>query len=68
MKMGARNQLEGEVCVIKRGDVMCLVKVRLVGGTEIDSVMTLEYLDELNLAVGDWVRVAVKPVDVLIHK
>jgi molybdopterin-binding protein len=66
--MGERNQQEGEVCVIKRGDVMCLVKVRLVGGTEIDSLLTLETLEELNLKVGDWVRVAVKPVDVQIHK
>ncbi len=66
MKIGARNRLEGEVVEIKRGTVMCQVRVRLAGGAEMESVMTLDSLDELGIQVGDTVRVAVKAVNVLL--
>ena len=68
MKIGPRNRLEGEVIHIKRGDVMCQVKVRLVGGAEMESVMTVDSLDDMAIQVGDWVRVAVKAVNVLLIK
>ena len=32
MKIGARNRLEGDVTEIKRGTVMCQVKVKIAGG------------------------------------
>jgi molybdopterin-binding protein len=68
MKIGARNRLEGEVVDVKRGTVMCQVRVRIAGGAEMESVMTLDSLDELGLKVGDKVRVAVKAVNVLLIK
>jgi molybdopterin-binding protein len=68
MQIGARNRLEGEVVEIKRGAVMCQVRVRIVGGAQMESVMTLDSLDELALKVGDRVRVAVKAVNVLLIK
>lgn len=68
MQIGARNRIEGEVVEIKRGAVMCQVKVKIAGGAQVESVMTLDSLDEMKLAVGDKVRVAVKAVNVLLLK
>jgi len=68
MKIGARNQLEGEVVEIKRGSIMCQVKVKIAGGAHVESVMTLDSLDELGIKQGDKVRVAVKAVNVLLIK
>ncbi len=68
MKIGARNRLEGEVINVKRGTVMCQVRVRIAGGAEMESVMTNDSLDELGIKVGDKVRVAVKAVNVLLIK
>jgi molybdopterin-binding protein len=68
MKIGARNRLLGEVVEIKRGAVMCQVKVQIAAGAQMESVMTLDSLDELGIKVGDKVRVAVKAVNVLLIK
>jgi molybdopterin-binding protein len=68
MKIGARNTLEGEVTEIKRGTVMCEVKVRIPAEARMASVMTLESLDELGITVGDTVRVVAKAVNVLLLK
>jgi molybdopterin-binding protein len=68
MKIGARNRLEGKVVDIKRGSVMCQVKVEIAGGAVMESVMTLDSLDELGIKNGDKVRVAVKAVNVMLIK
>ena len=68
MTIGARNRLEGKVIEIKRGSVMCQVRVELTGGATMESVMTLDSLDDMKLKVGDKVRVAVKAVNVLLIK
>jgi molybdopterin-binding protein len=68
MKIGARNRLEGKVTEIKKGTVMCQVKVEVAGGAIMESVMTLDSLAELGLVVGDKVRVAVKAVNVMLIK
>jgi molybdopterin-binding protein len=68
MKIGARNRLEGEVISIKRGAVMCQVVVRIAGGAQMESVMTLDSADDMALKIGDKVRVAVKAVNVLLLK
>ena len=68
MKIGARNRLDGEVLNIKRGAVMCQVVVRIAGGAQMESVMTLDSVDDLGLKIGDKVRVAVKAVNVLLMK
>jgi len=68
MKYGARNQLTGKVTEIKKGQVMCEVKVDLTAPGTMASVMTLESLDDLNLKTGDTVKVIVKAVNVLLVK
>jgi molybdate transport system regulatory protein len=68
MPIGARNQLAGEVTEIKRGTVMCQVKVKVAGGAQMQSVMTLDSVDDMKLKVGDKVKIAVKAVNVLLLK
>jgi molybdopterin-binding protein len=68
MKVGARNQLMGEVVEVKRGAVMGEVKLTISAGSPMASVMTLDSLDDLGLKKGDKVRVVVKAVNVLLIK
>lgn len=68
MKVGARNRIVGKVTEIKRGSVMCLVKVSVPAESRMASVMTLESLEELGLKNGDEVEVIVKAVNVLLLK
>ena len=68
MKHGARNQLTGKVVEIKRGAVMCQVKLEVAGGASMASVMTLDSLDDLGIKEADTVRILVKAVNVLLAK
>ena len=68
MKVGARNQLVGEVVEIKRGTLMGEVKLTIPAGSSMASVMTLDSIDELGIKKGDKVRVIVKAVSVLLVK
>ena len=47
---------------------MCQVRVRIAAGSQLESVMTGDSVDETGLAVGDKVVVAVKAVHVLLPK
>jgi molybdate transport system regulatory protein len=68
MKIGARNQLIGEITEIKRGAIMGEVKLTIPAGSPMASVMTLESIDELGVKKGDKVRVIVKAIHVLLIK
>jgi molybdopterin-binding protein len=68
MKYGAQNQLTGKVSEIKKGTVMCEVKLDLTGPGAMASVMTLDSLEDLNLKPGDSVKIIVKAVNVLVVK
>ena len=68
MKYGARNQLTGKVIEIKRGTVMCQVRLEVAAGATMNSVMTVESLEDLGIKEGDTVRVVVKAVNVLLVK
>jgi len=68
MKYGARNQLEAEVVEIRRGTVMCQVKVKVPANATMCSVMTLESLDDLAIKEGDKVHVLAKAVNVLLTR
>jgi len=67
MKFGARNQLNGKVTEIKKGGVMCQVRLDVAGG-EMNSVMTIESLEDLGIKVGDTVGIKVKAINVLLVK
>ncbi len=66
MKYGARNNVVGKVAEIKKGSLMCQVKVSVDGPINITSVMTQDTLAELGVKNGDSVRVLVKAVNVLL--
>jgi molybdopterin-binding protein len=68
MKYGARNQIEGVVTSIRKGDVMGQVSLEIPAGSKMGSVMTVDSLNELNLKVGDRVKVIVKAISVLLVK
>jgi molybdopterin-binding protein len=65
MKAGARNQIVGTVKEIKKGDLMCQVKLD-IPASQVTSVMTADSLDDLGLKKGDKVQVLVKAVNVLL--
>ena len=68
MKYGARNQIQGKVTEVKKGTIMCQVKVSTDKPVDLTSVMSLDSLDELGLKKGDSVRVVVKAIHVLLVK
>lgn len=68
MKYGARNQLTGKVLEIKRGMVMSQARLEISAGSIMNSVMTVESLDDLGIKEGDRVRIIVKAVNVLLVK
>jgi molybdate transport system regulatory protein len=68
MKFGARNRIVGKVAEIKKGSLMCIVKVSVGAPSRMASVMTIESLKELGLKKGDKVEVIVKAVNVLLAK
>lgn len=67
MKIGARNKIVGKVKEIKKGSIMCQVKL-VIPASSMSSVMTLDSLKEMGLKKGDRVTVVVKGVNVLLIK
>jgi molybdopterin-binding protein len=68
MKYGARNQLTGKVTEIKKGTMMCQVRLEIPAGSRMASVMTIDSLDDLAIKEGDSVTVVVKAINVLLVK
>ncbi len=68
MKYGAKNQLLGTVKEIKRGSVMGQVNLDITADASMSSVLTLEALDDLDIKVGDQLRIIVKAVNVILVK
>jgi molybdopterin-binding protein len=66
MKHGARNDLQGEVVEIKKGQLMCQVKVKVTAPAMVSSVMTLDSLAALGIKEGSKVRAVAKAVNVLL--
>ena len=67
MKVGARNRIVGKVVEIKKGSIMCQVKVE-IPASSMSSVMTIDSLEEMGLKKGESVQVIVKGVNVLLIK
>ncbi len=67
MKLSARNQLKGTVTEVREGAVEALVKMD-VGGQMITSVITVDAVKEMGIAVGDEVVAIIKADHVLLGK
>ncbi|MEV6651853.1 TOBE domain-containing protein [Streptomyces sp. NPDC051219] len=64
MSLSIRNQIPGTVVAVTPGEVMAMVKVRLVGGPDLTAAVTLEAVRELGLGDGSAVRVLMKSTEV----
>jgi molybdopterin-binding protein len=67
MALSARNKLVGKVKDVKLGEVVAQVTVK-IGSNLIDSVITRDSAEELQLKKGDTVTVVVKSTEVMIQK
>jgi molybdopterin-binding protein len=67
MKLSARNQLPGVVEQVHLGEIMARIVVK-VGENVIESVITRQSAEELELKEGDVVHVVVKSTEVMIRK
>ena len=65
MKISARNQLRGNVEAIVLGVVTAKVGVR-VGDNLIESVITRQSVEDLNIKVGSQVTVVIKSTEVML--
>jgi molybdopterin-binding protein len=68
MKLSARNQLQGKVVNVTKGQTTAHVRVDIGNGKIITSSITNEAVDELGLKAGDDVTAIVKASDVIIGK
>jgi len=66
MRLSARNQLAGTVVSITEGVVTAEVLVKLDGGEEIVSVITLASVRSLDLQPGSKVTALIKSTEVLL--
>lgn len=65
MKISARNQLRGKVESIQLGVVTAKVSVR-VGENLIESVITRQSVEELNIQVGHEVTAVIKSTEIML--
>jgi molybdopterin-binding protein len=68
MKLSARNQLEGTVTAVEKGQTTARVKIDIGHGLIITSSITNEAVDDLDLKVGDKATAVIKASDVLVGK
>jgi molybdopterin-binding protein len=65
MKLSARNQLQGTVTGINRGEAIANVALDVAGQRLVASI-TVEAVEELGIAPGSEVTVIVKASDVML--
>jgi molybdopterin-binding protein len=65
MKISARNQLRGTVETVSLGVVTAKVGVR-VGDNLIESVITRQSVEEMNIKVGQQVTAIIKSTEVML--
>jgi molybdopterin-binding protein len=68
MQLSARNVLKGKVVDIRKGAVAAQVKIEIAGGDVLTSVITVDALEALGLAVGDEASAVIKASDVLLAR
>jgi molybdopterin-binding protein len=68
MKTSARNQLQGKIISIEKGDVASLIKIQIEAPVIVTSMITTESVRDLELKKGDTVRAMIKSSSVMILK
>ncbi|MEU6846591.1 TOBE domain-containing protein [Streptomyces sp. NPDC046716] len=64
MSLSIRNQIPGTVTAVTAGEAMATVRVRLDGGQQLTSAITVDAVKELGLAEGSAVSALVKSTEV----
>lgn len=67
IRISGRNQLPGKVIGVRLGDLMAEVSVQ-VGEQVVDAIITRRSAENLNLAVGDTVKMLIKATEVMVIK
>ncbi len=65
MRLSARNQLQGRVLEVRKGQTTAHVRID-IGGPVVTASITNEAVDELGLAVGQTVIAVIKASDVMV--
>jgi molybdopterin-binding protein len=68
MKMSTRNIVKGKVVDLKEGMVMAKVKVDIGGGQMMTAIVTVEAVKELNVQMGDDIKLLIKATSVMLGK
>jgi molybdopterin-binding protein len=68
MKLSARNKIKGTIKEVKIGSVMAKVAVEIADGTIINSMITIDSVEDMNLKAGDEVYAIIKSTEVMIGK
>ena len=68
MKLSARNQIQGKVIAVIKGQTTAHVRIDIGNGTIVTSSITNEAVDDLGLVVGDAVTAVIKASDVMVGK
>ena len=66
LKIGARNQIEGTVCEVKKGNVNGIVKIKTDNGIVITANLSLESIEELGIKEGEKAVAIFKAMNVLL--
>jgi molybdopterin-binding protein len=66
MKLGARNQIEGKIVGVQKGQTTGHVRIDIGNGVVITSSITNEAIDDLALKVGDDAIAVIKASDVMV--
>lgn len=66
-RISGRNQLPGQVIAVTLGDLMAEVSVQ-VGEQVIDAIITRRSAENLEIKVGDTVRMLIKATEVMVIK
>jgi len=67
MAISARNHLKGKIVDVKLGDIVAQITISVEAGT-VESIITRESAEELNLNKGDSVSAVIKATEVMISK
>jgi molybdopterin-binding protein len=68
MKLSARNQIEGKIVAVQKGQTTSHIRIDIGNGVIITSSITNEAVDDLALAVGDTATAVIKASDVMVAK
>ncbi len=68
MKISARNQFEGRITGVQKGQTTGHVRIEIAPGVTVTASITNEAVDELGLAEGDRAIAVIKASDVMIAK